>query len=234
MVPPSEMIDFHYPFLKKHPTNFLPRETIMKPLRIAVLLSGSGTTMQNLIDLSKAGKLPAEIVLAVSDRPSIIGLEKAELAGIPAEVVRRDQCASLQEFSQRIFGWCRQFKADLVVMGGFLRLIQIPDDFKNKVMNIHPSLIPSFCGKGFHGLNVHEAVINSGNKVTGCTIHFADNQYDTGPIILQKTVPVLDDDTPEVLMRRVFEEECKAYPEAIQLFAQGKLQVNGRRVRILK
>ncbi len=234
MVPSSEILDFHYPFLKKHPANFLPGETIMKPLRIAVLLSGSGTTMQNLIDLSRAGKLPVEIVLAVSDRPNIKGLERAELAGIPAEVVKRDQCASLQEFSQRIFGWCRQFKADLVVMGGFLRLIQIPEDFQNKVMNIHPSLIPSFCGKGYHGLKVHEAVINYGNKVTGCTIHFADNQYDTGPIILQKTVPVLDDDTPEILMRRVFEEECKAYPEAIQLFAQGKLQVNGRRVRILK
>jgi len=234
MVPPSEMTDFHYPFLKKHPANFLPKGTTMKPLRVAVLLSGSGTTMQNLIDLSKAGKLPIEIVLAVSDRPNIKGLERAELAGIPAEVVKRDQCVSLQEFSQRIFGWCRQFKADLVIMGGFLRLIQIPDDFQNKVMNIHPSLIPSFCGKGFHGLNVHEAVINSGNKVTGCTIHFADNQYDTGPIILQKVVPVLDDDTPKSLMNRVFEEECKAYPEAIQLFAQGKLQVNGRRVRILK
>lgn len=206
----------------------------MKPLRIAVLLSGSGTTMQNLIDLSKDGKLPIEIVLAVSDRPNIKGLERAELAGIPAEVVRRDQCVSLQEFSQRIFGWCRQFKADLVIMGGFLRLIQIPEDYQNKVMNIHPSLIPSFCGKGFHGLNVHEAVINSGNKVTGCTIHFADNQYDTGPIILQKTVPVLDDDTPKSLMNRVFEEECKAYPEAILLFADGKLQVIGRRVRILK
>jgi phosphoribosylglycinamide formyltransferase-1 len=163
MVPPSEMTDFHYPFLKKHPANFLLRGTTMKPLRVAVLLSGSGTTMQNLIDLSKAGKLPIEIVLAVSDRPNIKGLERAELAGIPAEVVKRDQCVSLQEFSQRIFGWCRQFKADLVIMGGFLRLIQIPDDFQNKVMNIHPSLIPSFCGKGFHGLNVHEAVINSGN-----------------------------------------------------------------------
>ena len=117
--------------------------------------------------------------------------------------------------------------------GIFTVISGIPEDYQNKVMNIHPSLIPSFCGKGFHGLNVHEAVINSGNKVTGCTIHFADNQYDTGPIILQKVVPVLDDDTPQVLMHRVFEEECKAYPEAIQLFAQGKLQVNGRRVRIL-
>jgi len=112
-------------------------------------------------------------------------------------------------------------------------MIQIPEDFENKVMNIHPSLIPAFCGKGFHGLNVHSAVINAGNKITGCTIHFADNQYDHGPIILQKTVPVLDDDTAESLMLRVFAEECKAYPEVIRLFAQGKIRVEGRRVRIL-
>jgi len=205
----------------------------MKPLRVAVLLSGSGTTMQNLIDLSRTGQLPIEIVLAVSDRPGVKGIEKAEIAKIPTEVVQRDHCSTLLEFSQRVFGWCRQFKADLVVMGGFLRLIQIPEDFENKVMNIHPSLIPAFCGKGFHGLNVHSAVINAGNKITGCTIHFADNQYDHGPIILQKTVPVLDDDTAESLMLRVFAEECKAYPEAIRLFAQGKIKVEGRRVRIL-
>jgi len=205
----------------------------MKPLRVAVLLSGSGTTMQNLIDLSRTGQLPIEIVLAVSDRPGVKGIEKAEIAKIPTEVVQRDHCSTLLEFSQRVFGWCRQFKADLVVMGGFLRLIQIPEDFENKVMNIHPSLIPAFCGKGFHGLNVHSAVINAGNKITGCTIHFADNQYDHGPIILQKAVLVLDDDTPESLMHRVFAEECKAYPEAIRLFAQGKIKVEGRRVRIL-
>ena len=205
----------------------------MKTLKIAVLLSGSGTTLQNLIDRIRQGKLNAQIVIAIADRANTRGLERASEAGIPTALVPREQSATLTEFSERIFGQCRQSQADLVVMGGFLRLIQVPQDFENKVINIHPSLIPAFCGKGFHGLNVHRAVIEAGNKVTGCTIHFADNIYDHGPIIMQCPVQVLDDDTPETLMKRVFEEECKAYPEAIQLFAQGKLRVEGRRVRIL-
>lgn len=205
----------------------------MKTLKIAVLLSGSGTTMQNLIDRIRQGKLNAQIVIAIADRANTRGLERASEAGIPTALVPREQSATLAEFSERIFEHCRKSQADLVVMGGFLRLIQVPQDFENKVINIHPSLIPAFCGKGFHGLNVHRAVIDAGNKVTGCTIHFADNIYDHGPIIMQCPVQVLDDDTPETLMKRVFEEECKAYPEAIQLFAQGKLRVEGRRVRIL-
>ncbi|MFN6050130.1 MAG: phosphoribosylglycinamide formyltransferase, partial [Planctomycetia bacterium] len=155
------------------------------------------------------------------------------VAGIPTKLVLREDCATLAEFSEKIFGQCRHFQADLVVMGGFLRLIQVPQDFENKVINIHPSLIPAFCGKGFHGLNVHRAVIEAGNKITGCTIHFADNIYDHGPIVMQCPVKVLDDDTPEALMKRVFEEECRAYPEAIRLFGEGKLQIDGRRVRIL-
>lgn len=205
----------------------------MKTLKIAVLLSGSGTTMQNLMDRIREGKLNARIVIAIADRANTRGLERASEAGIPTALVPREQSATLTEFSERIFGQCRQSQADLVVMGGFLRLIQVPQDFENKVINIHPSLIPAFCGKGFHGLNVHRAVIDAGNKVTGCTIHFADNIYDHGPIIMQCPVQVLDDDTPETLMKRVFEEECRAYPEVIQLFAQGKLRVEGRRVRIL-
>ena len=205
----------------------------MKTLKIAVLLSGSGTTMQNLIDRIRQGKLNAQIVIAIADRANTRGLERASEAGIPTALVPREQSATLTEFSERIFGQCRQSQADLVVMGGFLRLIQVPQDFENKVINIHPSLIPAFCGKGFHGLNVHRAVIDAGNKVTGCTIHFADNIYDHGPIIMQCPVKVLDDDTPETLMKRVFEEECRAYPEVIQLFAQGRLRIEGRRVRIL-
>jgi phosphoribosylglycinamide formyltransferase-1 len=205
----------------------------MKTLKIAVLLSGSGTTMQNLIDRIRQGKLNAQIVIAIADRANTRGLERASEAGIPTALVPREQSATLTEFSERIFGQCRQSQADLVVMGGFLRLIQVPQDFENKVINIHPSLIPAFCGKGFHGLNVHRAVIDAGNKVTGCTIHFADNIYDHGPIIMQCPVQVLDDDTPETLMKRVFEEECRAYPEVIQLFAQGRLRIEGRRVRIL-
>ena len=205
----------------------------MKTLKIAVLLSGSGTTMQNLIDKIREGTLNAQIVLAIADRANTRGLERATVAGIPTKLVLREDCATLAEFSEKIFGQCRQFQANLVVMGGFLRLIQVPQDFENKVINIHPSLIPAFCGKGFHGLNVHRAVIEAGNKITGCTIHFADNIYDHGPIIMQCPVKVLDDDTPETLMKRVFEEECRAYPEAIRLFGEGKLQIDGRRVRIL-
>ena len=118
-------------------------------------------------------------------------------------------------------------------MGGFLQLIAIPDDFRNRVMNIHPSLIPAFCGKGFYGERVHEAVLAMGVKVSGCTVHFTDNEYDHGPIILQRTVEVRDDDTVETLFARVFEQECEAYPEAIRLFAEGRLRVEGRRVRVM-
>ncbi len=121
----------------------------------------------------------------------------------------------------------------LVVMGGFLKRVTIPEDFTNRVTNIHPALIPAFCGRGYYGHRVHEAVLEYGAKLSGCTVHFADNQYDHGPVILQKAVPVLDDDTPESLAARVFEAECEAYPEALQLIADGRVRVEGRRVRIL-
>jgi phosphoribosylglycinamide formyltransferase 1 len=114
-----------------------------------------------------------------------------------------------------------------------MTLVQVPDDFLGRVMNIHPALIPAFCGKGMYGHHVHEAVIESGVKLTGCTVHFADNQYDHGPIILQRAVPVLDDDTPQTLAAQVFAEECRAYPEAIRLFAENRLRIEGKRVRVL-
>ncbi len=124
----------------------------------------------------------------------------------------------------------RQADADLVCLAGFLQLLRIPPDFENRVMNIHPALIPAFSGKGFHGLHVHRAVLEAGVKITGCTVHFADNEYDHGPIILQRAVAVADDDTPESLSARVFAQECAAYPEAIRLFAEGRLRIVGRRV----
>ena len=117
-------------------------------------------------------------------------------------------------------------------MGGFLKRVTIPEDFANRVVNIHPALVPAFCGEGFYGHRVHEAVLEYGAKLSGCTVHFADNQYDHGPVILQRAVPVLDDDTPETLAARVFEAECEAYPEAIRLIAAGRVAVEGRRVRI--
>jgi folate-dependent phosphoribosylglycinamide formyltransferase PurN len=149
-------------------------------------------------------------------------------------VVDRKQAGSREEFGRRIFEHCRQARADLVCLAGFLQLIHVPDDFLGRVMNIHPALIPAFCGKGYYGHHVHEAVLTYGAKVSGCTVHFADNEYDHGPIILQRTVQVLADDTPETLAARVFAQECEAYPEAIRLFAEGKLKIEGRRVRVGK
>jgi formyltetrahydrofolate-dependent phosphoribosylglycinamide formyltransferase len=205
-----------------------------QPLRLAVLLSGSGTTLQNLLDLIAAGDLPVAVAAVVSSNPAAFGLTRAQKAGVPAHVVERKAAGSREEFSRRIFDHCRAAGADLVCLAGFLQLLTIPDDFRNRVLNIHPALIPSFSGKGFHGRHVHEAALAAGVKVSGCTVHFADNEYDHGPIVLQRVVEVRDDDTPETLAARVFEQECRAYPEAIRLFAQGRLRVEGRRVRIIE
>ncbi len=203
------------------------------PLRLAVLLSGSGTTLQNLLDRGADGRLPARVTLVVSSSAAAFGLTRARRAGIPAEVVERKSCATRQEFGERVFAHCRRADVDLVCLGGFLQLLPVPDDFAGRVLNIHPALIPAFCGKGFYGRHVHEAALAAGVKLSGCTVHFADNQYDHGPIILQRAVPVLDDDTPDTLAARVFAEECAAYPEAIRLFAEGRLRVEGRRVRVV-
>ena len=202
------------------------------PIRLAILLSAGGTTMQNLIDRIAAGSLRAQIVLAISNNADAFGLERARKAGIATAVVSRPEAGSREEFSRRIFDACRAANVDLVCMAGFLQLIQVPDDFLGRVMNVHPSLIPAFCGQGFYGHHVHEGVLAYGAKVSGCTVHFADNQYDHGPIIVQRSVAVLDDDTAETLAARVFEQECVAYPEAIRLFAEGRLHADGRRIRV--
>jgi formyltetrahydrofolate-dependent phosphoribosylglycinamide formyltransferase len=204
-----------------------------QPLRLAVLLSGSGTTLQNLLDRSADGRLPARVVLVVSNRWDAYGLQRAEKAGIPTALIPRKDCASAEEFGRRIFDACRESQVDLVCLAGFLQFLPIPEDFVGRVMNIHPALIPAFCGKGYYGQRVHEAALAYGVKVSGCTVHFADNVYDHGPIILQRPVPVLDDDTAETLGQRVFQQECEAYPEAIRLFAEGRLRIGGRRVRIV-
>jgi phosphoribosylglycinamide formyltransferase-1 len=206
----------------------------MPDIRLAVLISAGGTTLQNMIDRIADGRLRAQIVQVVSSNPGVLGLERARRAKLPAAVVSRRDAGSREEFSRRVFDLCRQGRADLVCMAGFLQLITIPEAFRLRVMNIHPALIPAFCGKGYYGHHVHEAVLAAGVKVTGCTVHFADNEYDHGPIILQRPVPVLDDDTADSLAERVFQQECEAYPEAIQLFSEGRLKVEGRRARILQ
>jgi phosphoribosylglycinamide formyltransferase 1 len=203
------------------------------PFRIAVLISAGGTTLQNLIDSITAGELDAKIVMVVSSNADAYGLVRAEKAGIPTAVVSRKQAGSREEFSRRIFDHCRQAGVELVCMAGFLQIITVPDDFQLRVMNIHPALIPAFCGKGFYGHHVHEAVLKMGVKITGCTVHFADNEYDHGPIIVQRAVMVHDDDTPDTLAERVFEQEKIAYPEAIRLFAAKRLIIDGRRIRTI-
>ncbi len=201
--------------------------------KIAVLISGGGTTLKNLIERISAGRLHVDISLVISSNPQAGGLKFARQADIPSLVIEQKNYPDQDAFSREIFSRCRAAGADLVVMGGFLKRLTIPEDFKNRVINIHPALIPAFCGHGYYGHRVHEAVLEYGVKLSGCTVHFADNQYDHGPVILQKAVPVLDDDTPDALAARVFQAECEAYPEAVQLIAEGRVRVECRRVRIL-
>ena len=160
------------------------------------------------------------------------GLERARAEQLPNVVLRRRDFDSTQSYGDAIALQLRSWQAELVVMAGFLQLLPIPDDFRHRVVNIHPALLPAFGGKGMFGHHVHEAVLTYGAKVSGCTVHFADDQYDAGPIVLQRVVPVESEDTPATLAARVFAQECAAYPEAIRLFAQGRLEVVGRRVRV--
>ena len=202
------------------------------PLRLAVLISGAGTTLGNLLKRVSQGSLSAEVVLVVSSNPDAGGLDIARSAGIESVAIEGTGFESAELYSGTVFDRCRAAQVDYVVMGGFLKHVPIPSDFVNRVINIHPALIPAFCGKGFYGERVHRAVLEYGARVSGCTVHFVDDQYDHGPIILQKMVPVRDDDTPESLAARVFEAECDAYPEAINLLARGAIVVEGRQVRI--
>jgi phosphoribosylglycinamide formyltransferase-1 len=203
------------------------------PIRLAVCVSGGGTTLQNLIDLIRGRRLKAQIVQVVASKPRIGAIARAEAVGIPLALASRTAQSSA-EFSASVFDPIRQSKADLVILGGFLAMVKIPADYRGRIINVHPALIPAFCGKGYYGAKVHQAVIEYGVKVSGCTVHFVDDTYDTGPIILQRTVPVLDDDTVDSLAARVFKEECRALPEAIELYAAGRLKLEGRRVRILQ
>jgi len=184
-------------------------------LRLAVLLSGTGRTLQNLIDKISNGELAATIVLVISNKDDAYGLTRAEAAGIPTAIVTKKDFPG-PAFSERIFTLIRKSRADLVCMAGFLQLLHIPEDFTGRVLNIHPALLPDFGGQGMYGHHVHEAVLKSGAKESGCTVHIADNEYDRGTIFVQKRVPVLEGDTPETLAERVFAAECEAYPEAIK------------------
>jgi formyltetrahydrofolate-dependent phosphoribosylglycinamide formyltransferase len=207
-------------------------QPMQRPIRLAVLISGAGTTMVNLAQRITAGTLDAQIVTVIASNALAGGIDKAKAYKLPCHVIARKTFADKHAFSLAIFEKVREAQADLVVLAGFLSLIDIPEDFAFRVVNIHPALLPSFGGAGMYGHHVHEAVIAHGCKVSGCTVHFADATYDTGPILVQRCCPVLPDDTPGSLAARVFEQECEAYPEAIAAFAAGRVEHIARRVLI--
>jgi phosphoribosylglycinamide formyltransferase 1 len=208
------------------------------PLKLAVLISGSGRTLNNLIELAAEGELPVEIRLVISSTAKAGGLKFAKEAGISTRVIGRGDfpagTAGDGAFGDAIFSACREARVDCVAMAGFLKLAPVPNDFAGRVVNIHPALIPAFCGPSMYGQHVHQAVLDAGVKVTGCTVHFVDNRYDAGPIIWQQPVPVFDDDTAETLGARVFEAEKEAYPHVLKLLAAGRVKLQGRRVTIAK
>lgn len=199
-------------------------------LRLVVLLSGSGTTLENIFEHIAAEKLDAEVVGVISSRANVFGLERARRRNIPADLVERKTFASSGDFNSALWPEIRKYTPDLVVLAGFMSLIEVPGDFTGRIINVHPALIPAFCGKGMYGHHVHEAVLAYGAKISGATVHFVDNEYDHGPIILQGAVPVLETDTADDLAERVQAKEREIYPQAIQLIAEGRVRIEGRRV----
>lgn len=203
-----------------------------RPLRIGVLLSGEGTSFENLCERIDAGEVPAQVAVVVASKEKAGGLERARRRGIPAVAVPRKRHPDVGEFNDRIHVELEKHGAELVALLGFLSPFEIRG-YAGRVLNVHPALIPAFSGRGFYGRRVHEAVLAQGCKVTGATVHFADDEYDRGPIILQDTVPVRDDDTPETLATRVQALERRLVPQAIRLYAEGRLHIENGRVRIL-
>ena len=200
---------------------------------ISVFISGGGTTLKNLLEYRQANPdCGWEITSVVSNKADAGGLAFARQAGIEAFVIDHREFESTTEFSEAIYNAIRPSAPDLLVMGGFLRRLAVAKEFENRIINIHPSLIPSFCGKGNYGSRVHQAVLDYGCKITGCTVHFVDDEYDHGPIIAQRSVPVVDGDDAKTLAARVFETECQLYPVVIDQIASGKVSVADRTVRV--
>lgn len=202
----------------------------MNKRKIGVLVSGRGSNLQAIMDRIADGYLQLEIAVVISDKVDALALKRAEDAGIPTVVVARKECESKEEFEDKIHAALIAAGCELVVLAGFMRLLSgnFVNRWQHKIINIHPALLPSF-----PGLDAQGQAVDYGVKISGCTVHFVDEGTDSGPIILQKAVPVLDDDTEETLAARILEQEHKAMPEALKLWSEGKLQVNGRRVRVL-
>ena len=203
--------------------------------RIAVLCSGGGTNLQALIDAVERGTIDGKIVLVIANASKAYALERARQHGIPAVFVSKKQAGSDEVFNDAILAKLREAGAQLVVLAGYLPIVgeQIVRAYEHRIINIHPALIPAFCGPGMYGHHVHEAVLRYGAKISGATTHFVDEQVDHGGVIMQRSVPVLEDDTPDTLAARVLTVEHEILPESVRLFCAGKLGVDGRRVHVL-
>jgi phosphoribosylglycinamide formyltransferase-1 len=207
--------------------------TARAPLRVAVLLSGEGTSLENLFEQIESGALAAQVVAVISSKENAGGLERARRRGVPALAVPRNQYPDSAKFNDAIHAELDRREVDLVACLGFLSPFETRGKFDGRAINVHPALIPAFCGKGFYGQRVHEAVLASGATTTGATVHFVDDEYDSGPIILQEEVAVRADDTAASLAERVQAVERRLVPKAIQLFTDGRLVVKAQKVQIL-
>ena len=209
----------------------------MRPINIAVMVSGHGrgSNLQAIIDACKDGRITGQVAVVIGTKDDTPAMERARNADISTVAISPKACGSDEVYAARVLETLAEYKVDLVCLAGYMRVLpsSIISVYRHRVMNIHPALIPLFCGQGMFGEHVHQAVLDYGMKVSGCTVHFVDEEYDTGPIILQKTVPVEEGDTADTLGARVLVQEHKAYPEAIQLFAEGRLKVKGRVVWVL-
>lgn len=204
--------------------------------KIAVFVSGGGSNLQSLINACKKGEINGKITAVISSKQSAYALKRAEKAGLPCYVFQKDKYPAIEDMFTEITSLLTELNIDLIVLAGYMSILapNIISKFANKIINIHPSLIPSFCGKGFYGLKVHEAVLSYGCKITGATVHFVDEGTDTGAIILQKAVPVKDGDTAEQLQKRVLKTEHKLLPFAVSLYCNDKINLNGRITTISK
>lgn len=205
---------------------------------IVVLVSGGGTNLQALLDAQARGELPGgKIAAVISSKEGAYALERAAKASVPGFVVAKKDYPDHRSYSLALLDKCQSLKADLIILAGFMHILtsEFIDAYENAILNVHPALIPSFCGEGFYGLHVHEKALEYGVKVTGATVHFVTAEPDGGPVIAQKAVNIHEDDTPQTLQRRVMEEaEWKLLPRAAALFCQGRLKVEGRQVHILE
>jgi len=206
----------------------------MAHLRLAILASGRGSNFEAILNNIKKGNLDASIQVVISNKSTAGALEIATNNGIPAIHISRKQYPAQEQFDNRLLSILDEYQANFVVLAGYLTMLSpfIVRKFKNRILNIHPALLPSFGGKGMYGIHVHEAVLEYGCKVSGVTVHLVDEEYDTGPPVLQRCVPVKNNDTPQTLAQRVVQVEHQIYTEALKLFAQDRIEINGRKVKI--